>query len=112
MYKQYFSNREFLKLLMASVAVVIIATGYKFLIKKDYDFVVEAPCNPALTTCFQRDCNEEECPPNGLENFRVFTLKAYDFPKCSDNSCLQECTSKTISCAETICGESEEDVCS
>ncbi len=110
--EKYLSNKEFIKLLGISIVAVIIATGYKFYIKKDYDFIVETPCDPISETCFYRDCLEGECPPNGLENYKIFTLKAYDFSSCSDKSCFVECTSNAIACTETVCGESREDICS
>jgi hypothetical protein len=106
-------DKIFLWILALSVVAVIAATAYKFLFAKDYDFVLEAPCDPSTNTCFTRDCsNPDDCPPNGLENYRIFNVKASDFGKCADNSCLNECLSGKISCTETKCGESEEDACS
>lgn len=95
-----------------SIVAVIIATAHRFLIAKDYDFIVEAPCDPLVDICFARDCSlPDECPPNNLENYRMFNIKAYDFEKCADNSCLNECLSGQIYCQEIFCGDSEEDAC-
>ena len=54
-------------------------------------------CDPTSQTCFSRDCSEGDCPPNNLENYRQFTIRARDFSRCSDNSCLKECLNKTNS---------------
>lgn len=106
------SSKIFLWVISLSVLLVILSTGYKFLLKKNYDFLVEAPCDPASSTCYYRDCsNPDDCPPNGLENYRIFSLAASDFPKCTDNSCLNECTSAAIACEEVTCGEDEADEC-
>lgn len=105
------SDKTFLSVISLSVAVAILSTAYIFLIRKDYKFVIEAPCDPALDTCFSRDCSGGECPPNEYEEYRIFTIHARDFEMCSDSTCLKECVSGTLSCAETVCGESEEDVC-
>jgi hypothetical protein len=38
-------------------------------------------------------------------------VKAYDFPKCSDNSCLKECSNGTLRCAPVRCGGDPSDNC-
>lgn len=98
-------------LIAAMVVAVIAATSWFFLVRKDYEFVVEVPCDPETEICYARDCEEEECPVNGLETYTVFTLRAADFARCADGTCLMECRTGEISCSEAICGESEEDVC-
>ncbi len=105
------SNKIFLWLVALSVVVVILSTAYKFTLQKNYDFVVEASCDPTSEVCFYRDCNEEECPPNGLEYYKTMLVSAADFSKCSDNSCTIQCTENKISCQEVVCGESENDTC-
>ncbi len=105
-------NKIFLTVITFSVIVIIFITGYRFLWLKDYNFIVEAECNPSSENCFYRDCsNEDDCPPNGLENYRVFEVLAPDFPKCSDNSCVSECVTGEVSCREIMCGDLEEDEC-
>jgi hypothetical protein len=94
------------------VVTAVCATAYIFLVRKDYDFVVEAPCDPAQETCFFRDCSGGDCPPNEFEHYRIFSVSAQDFPTCADNSCKAECTDGTLVCTEIVCGESEEDECS
>lgn len=106
------SNKIFLWLIALSVVAVILSTAYKFTLQKNYDFIVEASCDPTSEACFYRNCDDEECPPNGLENYKVFLINAADFQKCSDNSCTIQCSENSISCEEIICGESEEDICS
>lgn len=105
------SDKSFLSIISLSVVVAVLSTAYIFLIKKNYEFVVEAPCDPAKDTCFSRDCSGGECPPNGLEEYRIFSVHARDFETCTDSTCLKECVDGIINCTETVCGESEEDVC-
>jgi hypothetical protein len=93
------------------VAGAILATTNQFLLKMDYDFVVEAPCDAGHDTCFSRDCSVEECPPNGLESYRVFVVPANEFSRCTNDSCLAECSSQAIACTEIVCGDSEDDIC-
>lgn len=93
--------------------LTIVVTGYKFLFGLEYEFYVEAPCDPSSQTCFVRDCSEpESCPPNELESYRAFYLSAEDFNTCRNNSCLYSCTNGIIECQEVLCGESEGDECS
>lgn len=105
------SSKLFLWIISLSVVAVVAVTGYKFLIQKDYDLIVEAACDHDSAICFHRDCNETECPPNGLEYYKTFSVAAADFPKCSDNSCVQECASGAVACEEIICDEENGDEC-
>ena len=105
--------------LIAIVSMVVLAIGstfWLFYLQKNYTVIVEASCDPASETCFYRLCTSSEntgdCPPNELENYKVFSLQAYDFENCADNSCKQECESGTFECVETVCGETEGDECS
>jgi hypothetical protein len=106
------SDKVVLSLIVLSIVAVLGSSTWLYLFQKDYDFVVEAECDPATETCFYRDCtNLEECPPNELENYRVFRVRAGDFERCANNTCLAECTNQSITCEEVLCGESEEDEC-
>lgn len=99
-------------LVSALVLATLVANFYTFYFQKNYDFIVEAPCDPTTQTCFVRDCSESsECPPNGLEQYRMFTVNAADFEKCSDDSCLYECVAGVIQCEEIFCDESGGDIC-
>ena len=106
---------NFDKLFLTTVSLLIVATvlisANRFLIREDYDYFVEAPCDQRQTTCFIRDCSGEDCPSNGLDQYRIFAVSAVDFRSCTDNSCLPECEGGTIECAEIFCGESAEDEC-
>ena len=101
-----------LVLLSLMVVVGILATGWRFFIEKQYDFVVESSCNPDSETCFYRDCSVEgDCPPNGLELYKTYVVSAADFKQCSDNSCETQCADGSIECELVACGSSEEDEC-
>jgi hypothetical protein len=106
------SSKAFLSIMSFSIVAVIAATGYKFLIQKDYRFIVEAECDSSMEACFHRDCTETECPPNELEYYKTFSVAAADFPKCADNSCAAECARGAIRCEEIPCDADAGDECS
>lgn len=102
----------FLGIIAALILVCLGVTAWLFLVKKDYHFIVEDQCDPATQVCYERDCSEADvCPPNGLSTYRIFTVRAADFPTCFHNSCSIRCAEGSIECQEVTCGESEEDVC-
>lgn len=101
----------FLAVVVFALVVPLGAAFYRYYYTQNYDYIVEAPCDPAKEVCYTRDCSSDECPPNGLSNYKVFSVKAYDFPKCSDNSCEKECEKGMIACVSVPCGESESDDC-
>ncbi len=109
------SDTIVLSLISVAVIGILGTTAWLFLLKKDYDFVVEAPCDPQTETCFYRECsdlsNTGDCPPNALENYKIYVIRAADFPRCTDNSCSAECGSGLIACTEILCGDGEEDTC-
>ncbi len=91
---------------------VIGSNFYKYYYSKNFDYLVEAPCNPASEICFERDCsNPDECPPNGLAVYKQYYVKAYDFSRCSDSSCLRECAEGIISCRDIPCDQDGGDTC-
>lgn len=105
------SSKVLLWTLCLSIVAVIFATAQLFLIKKNYNFTLEATCDPTEHVCFNRDCDDEECPPNALENYRIFEVKAKDFDSCSTNDCLMECESGVIQCVEIECDSEAGDIC-
>jgi hypothetical protein len=89
--------------------VAILVSFYFFYFKKDYDFIVEVACDPSVEVCFQRDCsNPDDCPPNGLSDFKRFSLKASDFKMCENEDCTIACKTGTIKCEPIECEEDEE----
>ncbi len=105
-------NRIFLITLSLSVLMVIFSTGFMFLWQKKYNFIVEAACTPSSNNCFHRDCGEfSDCPPNALEDYRVFVVSAVDFNKCGDDSCVRECTTGSFPCLERFCSEQKGETC-
>lgn len=99
-------------LVSALVLVAVVNNFYIFYYQKNYNFIVEVSCDTTEQSCFIRDCNDGECPPNELEQYRMFSLNAKDFSLCETDSCLRACLSGQITCSEILCGESEEDTCS
>jgi hypothetical protein len=99
-------------LLFATLVFAIVMSIYIYLVKKDYDVTIELPCDPAVATCFARDCSVEECPPNELENYKQYTLKGYDFVSCEADTCEAACTSGAVACEEIKCDTEAGDSCS
>jgi hypothetical protein len=98
-------------LIVVMVLSVIVSNFYKFFVIKDYDFVIEVPCDPTQSLCFFRYCDGDDCPPNNLEVYRIFSLNAADYEVCKDGTCLTECSIGKISCTETMCNEANSDSC-
>lgn len=99
----------FMYALLACCFVVIVASFYRFYFNKDFDYIVETSCDPASQTCFYRDCSNPDtgCPPNNLSNYKKFTIKASDFPKCANEDCTQACENNTITCIPIKCTDDE-----
>ncbi len=84
---------------------------YKYFYTKNYDYLVEAPCDPIAEKCFVRDCSDpESCPPNQLSVYKQYYVKAYNFPGCQDNSCITTCAISDA-CESVACDEAVGDVC-
>ena len=107
--KEEMENNLFLWLIGLSCLVVIFTSFYFFYYKKDYDFVVEVVCDPSKETCFERDCsNPDDCPPNGLSDFKRYNLKASDFRACKNENCASVCETGAIKCEPIKCVENLE----
>ncbi len=100
-------------LFIASFVGVIASNWYHFFYAKNFDYLIEASCDPASEVCFFRDCENDpdSCPPNELSYYKSYYVNAGDFAECSNNSCSPECETGTIACTLIPCGEAEEDVC-
>ncbi|KKQ03304.1 MAG: hypothetical protein US18_C0010G0012 [Parcubacteria group bacterium GW2011_GWB1_36_5] len=99
----------FLWLIGVSCLITIFCTFYFFYYKKNYDFIVEVTCDPSKETCFQRDCsNLDDCPPNGLSDFKRYSLNARDFKMCENEDCASACETGTIKCELIECTENLE----
>jgi hypothetical protein len=94
------------------IILPLLSSFYKYFYTKNYDYLIEANCDPSVEICYYRDClNTDECPPNGLSTYKKFYVKAYDFDKCSDDTCSAECASGLIKCIPIICGKLENEIC-
>lgn len=61
---------------------------YTIYFDKNFDYLIESPCDPNSEKCFQRDCtNPGDCPPNNLSVYKEFYLTARYFSECTDNFC-------------------------
>lgn len=88
---------------------VIANSFYFFYIKKNFNFIIETPCDSSMEQCFERDCtNPDDCPPNGLSEFKKYTLRANDFKYCVNEDCKTVCESGQIKCESVACVEDPE----
>lgn len=106
-------NLILITLFVLGFLLAIEAVYLRFFYAKDFDYLVEALCDPAKEFCFYRDCasNPEDCPPNNLSYYKQYHVKGYDFEKCTDNSCQKQCRETSLNCKEVQCGLAGEDVC-
>lgn len=97
-------NSWLMQTLVACCFIAIAVSFYFFYYKKDYKFIVEVACDTTKETCFQRDCtNPDDCPPNGLSDFKRYSLNAGDFSKCENEDCTNACETGTIKCKPIEC---------
>lgn len=102
------SNTLLITALLTCALISIAVSFYFFYYKKDYDFVVEVACDTSKETCFQRDCtNPDDCPPNGLSDFKRYSLNAGDFQMCTNEDCTTACESGAIKCEPIQCAVDE-----
>jgi hypothetical protein len=103
-------NILFIATIVATAIVAMLASLIKYWYFGDYHILVEASCDPQSSICFTRDCSTDECPPNELETYKIFRLKATTLPHCETNECLNICSDPSV-CEEIICGSGSEDTC-
>lgn len=107
-----FNRALFAVFILFSILAIFVAFN-KYLVAKDYIYLVEAHCDSKTEICHTRDCsNIDDCPPNNFTDYKLFEINALDYRKCYDNSCRFKCDMGTITCIEILCGESEDDKCS
>lgn len=100
------SNNWFLSAVIGCCAIAVLVSFYFFYYKKDYDFIIEVPCDALKEQCFQRDCsNPDDCPPNGFSDFKRYSLSAGDFRRCENENCANACETGTIKCESIECVE-------
>ena len=95
-----------------TLVLVVIFSFLRYFVFKNYDFTLEVSCDPVTETCFHRDCEAEECPPNNLEDYKKFAIKAFQFDKCEGNNLCKDFCEKGKQCIETVCDTNTGDICS
>ncbi len=96
-----------------SIFFVFLTAFTKFIFAKDYQFYIEGACDTTTQNCFVRDC-DDYCPPNGLDTYSAYYIKASDFPSCSSNDCANICLNgaTTEKCEVIECDSNAGDSCS
>lgn len=94
--QKVFSDKVFFFFSLLMIAVAIFVSINKFYITKNYDFFVEVSCEEGEEGCLSRNCEIEECPPNGLEHYKEYSLPAKDFELCENEDCTELCKQTDI----------------
>lgn len=85
---------------------------YSLYLAKEYNYIVEAPCNASKEICFHRDCVVGgNCPPNNLQDYKRYYIRAKYFDMCTDNSCQNVCEKNSLSCTPISCNTDAGDTC-
>ncbi len=106
MFEEDKKTNWFLFSMTLSCGFLVIYIFYIFYYKKNYDFIVEVRCDPAIETCFERSCSDPaDCPPNQLSTFKRYSLSAKDFKSCENENCTYACTAGVIKCEPIECTE-------
>jgi len=96
----------FIWIVLLSCLIVVAYSFFYLFFKKDFSFIVETSCDSTREECFSRDCsNPDNCPPNGLSNFKRYSLKASDFKYCQNEDCTGVCETGEIKCEPIKCSE-------
>lgn len=97
MKQKIFSDKVFFFLSLLVIAIAVFISINKFYITKDYDFHVEVSCNSEEEGgCLTRNCENGECPPNGLESYKEYTISAKNFELCENEDCTRVCKETDI----------------
>lgn len=112
-YSHSWGERLIKYFVILSLILVFLTAYTKYIFAKDYYFYIESPCDPSTTKCFVRDC-DDYCPPNGLETYSAYNIKASTYSSCLDNSCVNICESSESEhlCTPIACDETTGDECS
>lgn len=97
---------------LTTLGLVIAFSFLRFYVFKNYDIIIETECNPETGNCFTRDCESEDCPPNGLSNYKKYIIKGFQFDKCDHaGNCAKFC-SNIKNCEPIECDTEAGDLCS
>ena len=100
-------------LFLSGFVVAFVASFVRYYYLKEFPVHIEVSCDPASEKCFHRDCSTDDCPPNGFNDYRQFSLQGSVFVTCNDlDGCNNLCKNNPGSCQETVCGTTDGDVCS
>ena len=97
--------------LIIAVVLATIGSFIKYYTLQDFEFFVEAPCDVTAVECYARDCSLGECPPNNLDQYRLFSIGAADCALCNDNSCSNLCVEGGGQCSEILCSSQSDIEC-
>ncbi len=80
------------------IAAVLVFPLKRFVLDRNFSYIVEVPCDAQKEACLYRDCAADECPPNQLSDYKRLRISAKDFEMCQSESCYVECQTQKFSC--------------
>lgn len=99
------------KLFFIFTFLIVLFSVLRFYVFKNYDITIEVACDPNIETCFTRDCETGECPPNNLSNYKQYIIKAFQFNRCEhDGTCAKFCLN-IRNCEPIECDTEAGDMC-
>ncbi len=104
------STKLFTVFIFTLIIVVSLSSYVRYIFAKDYEFHVEMSCDTKTELCNIRDCSDY-CPPNGLDQYKIYKIRAIDFKNCTNNSCSNICVG-TNKCQLIKCDSKSGDNCS
>jgi len=107
------TNVWILTVFFLCVVAALVMNYRHFFVEKNYQYLVEAPCDASQETCFVRNCTEspDDCGVNTFSPYKTYYLSARDFAACGDTACANECASGAISCTPVMCDASIGELC-
>ncbi len=106
------NTKLFTVFVVVALVLVFLSAYTRYIFAKDYFFYVEGRCDTSTQTCFIRDC-EDYCPPNGLDTYSAYYIKAALYEQCQRNSCGNICRGEQSNkCIVIECDVDAGDSCS
>jgi hypothetical protein len=99
------SAKRFLIILFFAVATTVILAWYRFVYTRNYDVVMQIPCDPTAQSCFVSTCDSlgAECSGDSFLDTHYYSLlrkAAYSIPS--------PCDPNTVACQDAlVCHDGE-----
>lgn len=103
------STKIILGIVGIAIIVVVVVKYYQFYIYKDYTFLTQVNCDPAVEACFQLLADNQD-PETGIIFYDGSPYKYVEMPAAVAPVCLEEVTCLDFTC-DQVDGECETYYC-